>query len=196
MLAGGLLSVLTVQRCLELRKSRAHVRRLLALGGREHAPGHYGVMVVIHATWFGAIALEAWATPRVSEVMLGLGGICLVSGQWLRYQAMRALGERWTVRIVTLPGEPPVTRGIFRYLRHPNYLGVALEIAGVPLVVSAWRTAIVFSIANLILLRIRIREEEAALCLDNAYHRYRAGPPGAWVYGLHQQQIAEVQEET
>ena len=92
-----------------------------------------------------------------------------LAGQALRMAAMRALGERWTVKVMTVPGAPPVQRGIFRWLRHPNYLGVILEIAALPLIHGAYLTTIVFSLCNAVLLTRRIRAEEDALTLDNGY---------------------------
>ena len=76
---------------------------------------------------------------------------------------MRALGERWTTRVLVVPGEPPVRHGIYRWLRHPNYLAVAIELIAAPLMFGAWRTAIAGSLANLILLGVRIRCEDRAL---------------------------------
>jgi methyltransferase len=74
-----------------------------------------------------------------------------------------------------VPGLPPVTTGIYRFARHPNYVGVALEIVGLPLVHTAYVTAIVFSIANALLLRLRIREEEAALAAQGGYREAFGG---------------------
>ncbi|HTP01572.1 MAG TPA: isoprenylcysteine carboxylmethyltransferase family protein [Anaerolineales bacterium] len=81
---------------------------------------------------------------------------------------MLSLRWHWTVRVMTIPGLPPVRGGIYRYLRHPNYLGVALEILAVPLLHSAYVTAIIFSLANMLLLTARIRAEDRAL-LEAAY---------------------------
>jgi methyltransferase len=94
--------------------------------------------------------------------------LIFVIGQSLRYAAIRTLGRRWTVRIVTLPDAPLVRSGIYRYLRHPNYLGVALEIAAVPLLHTAYLTAILFTLANACLLAVRIRAEERALGINTA----------------------------
>jgi methyltransferase len=75
----------------------------------------------------------------------------------------------WSVRVFTLPGAEPITRGIYRYIRHPNYLGVALEIAALPLMHSAWRSAVIFSVANAVLLAVRAREEDGALRRNGGY---------------------------
>jgi methyltransferase len=92
-----------------------------------------------------------------------------VVGQALRLTAIGTLGRRWSTRVMTLPGQPVVQRGIYRYIRHPNYLGVELEILFAPLVHSAFLTSAVFGLANALLLRDRIRREEQALDEDNEY---------------------------
>jgi methyltransferase len=86
-----------------------------------------------------------------------------LAAQALRAAAIRALGERWTVRVLVLPGAPLVRSGPYRLLRHPNYLAVGLEFVAAPLLFGAWRTALAFSLANLALLAVRIRCEERAL---------------------------------
>jgi len=76
---------------------------------------------------------------------------------------VRTLGERWTVKIWVLPGEPLVERGPYRWLRHPNYVAVVLELIAAPMMFGAWRTTIVITLLNALALRVRIREEEKAL---------------------------------
>jgi methyltransferase len=86
-----------------------------------------------------------------------------VAAQLLRWVSMRALGVRWTTRIVVVPGAPLVRRGPYRWVRHPNYVAVVTELLAGPLMLGAWRTAIVFSLANALALAVRIRSEERAL---------------------------------
>lgn len=168
----GIVLALAAQRLFELRLSRRNEARILAQGGCEHAPEHFAVMKILHTTWFLAMIVEAVWLDRPFVPLLSLGAlIVLTIGQSLRYAAMRALGWRWTVRIMTLPDMPPITRGIYRYLRHPNYLGVILEMASVPLLHTAVLTALFFSLANARLLTIRIRAEEKALSAHNDYDR-------------------------
>ena len=81
----------------------------------------------------------------------------------LRWWTLATLGKRWTTRVLVVSGEELVSSGPYRWLRHPNYLVVVMEIAAIPMVHCAWLTALVFTIANLILLRERIRVEEGAL---------------------------------
>lgn len=160
------------QRLWEVRKSAQHEARLRAAGAVEHAPEQMRWMRLVHAGWLLAAPLEVWLLDRPFLPALAIAAsLVFFAGQLLRFAAMRALGERWTVRILTLPHAPPVTSGIFRHLRHPNYLGVILELAALPLLHGAWITAITFSVANGLLLWRRIRAEEAAL---DATGRYRA----------------------
>lgn len=133
-------------------------------GGREHAAWQVRAMKVLHAGWFLAMLLEVHGLRRPFLPGLSLFAlITLLAGQSLRYAAIRSLGWRWTVNVMTLPGLPSVRTGIYRYLRHPNYLGVVLEILAVPLLHSAYSTAFVFSVANMLLLSARIRTEDRAL---------------------------------
>jgi methyltransferase len=95
-----------------------------------------------------------------------LAAIALIAaliGQVLRYLSMQALERRWTLAVVTLPNAPVVDQGIYRYLRHPNWLGVILEIAAIPLIHGAYLTAIAFSLANAVIISKRIQTEEQAL---------------------------------
>jgi methyltransferase len=159
-----LVGLLGIQRLAEVGLSRRHERRLLERGGREHAPGQFRLMAAMHLAWFLAMPAEVFVLRRpFIPSLAAVAGLALLAGQALRYAAIRTLGERWTVRVITLPEGIPVRRGIYRFLRHPNYLGVSLEIAAVPLLYSAYITAALFSLANALLLVGRIRVEEDAL---------------------------------
>jgi methyltransferase len=162
----GFVAGLSLQRLFELRLSRRNEQQILLNGGREHAPETYRWIVALHTAWFAAMLLEVFAgrrkfRPQVAALAFSL----FVVGQALRLTAIRTLGWRWSTRIMTLPGPggAPLRHGIYRYIRHPNYLGVELEILTVPLVHSAYLTSAVFGAANLLLLRDRIRREEQAL---------------------------------
>jgi len=173
-----LLISLGIQRLLELRLSTRNERHILKVGGREHAPGQFTVMSWMHIAWFLAMIAEVFGLQRPFQPVLALtASLAFLAGQTLRYTAIRTLGERWTVRVMTLPGAKPVTQGIYRFIRHPNYLGVILEIGAVPLLHSAYLTAIFFSIANGLLLAWRIRTEETALKEQNNYEQVFARRP-------------------
>jgi methyltransferase len=173
-----LVAAIAIQRLLEVGLSRRNQARLEARGGREHAAGQLRWMKLLHGGWLVAMLVEVWAFGRPLHWGLAIPALLVLgAGQTLRYLAISALGQRWTVSIVTVPGERVVTGGVFRHIRHPNYLGVALEIAALPLIHGAWVTALVFSVANGLLLSARIRAEERALAQDSDYTR--AFGPGA-----------------
>ena len=173
LLFAGFVAGLVLQRLFELRLSRHNELRMRQRGGREHAPETYRWIVTLHAAWFAAMLLEVFAGRRTPALAGGarefhprlaaLAFSLFATGQALRLTAIRTLGWRWSTRIMTVPGASPVQHGIYRYMRHPNYLGVELEIVSAPLVHSAYLTSAVFGVANALLLRDRIRREEEAL---------------------------------
>jgi methyltransferase len=178
----ALVAVMAVGRLVELRIAKRNLRALLARGGVEAAPGHYRWMVLLHAGFLAACVLEVWLLDRPFLPALGLPMLVLVvAATALRYWVISTLDGRWTTRIVVLPGATPVTGGPYRFLRHPNYLAVITEIFALPLVHTAWVTALVFSALNALLLHTRIRAEEAALARTSDYaaafaHRSRLIP--------------------
>lgn len=160
----ALVALVTLQRLAELLLSRVHERRLVARGGYEVGRGHYPPMVGMHALFLVAAPLEVVLLARPFLPPLAAAAVAvLVMAQALRLWTLWTLGDRWTTRVVVVPGEPLVARGPFRFLRHPNYLAVAAEIAALPLAHTAWLTALLFSALNAIVLAVRIRVEERAL---------------------------------
>ena len=159
-----LVGLLAVQRLWELNLSQRNEILMRKQGGFECFPDHYRVMVVLHISWFAAMLAEAWyfkTSPTLWLVIVGISG--LVFGQALRYLAIRTLAGRWSTRIYVVADVPLIKLGIYRYMRHPNYWGVILEIACVPLIHAAYGTALVWSLAIFVMLRYRIRLEEHAL---------------------------------
>ena len=155
--------LVALQRLLELGYSRRNERRLRARGAVERGSGHYPLMVSLHALWLASTLVEGllrgpeipawWPVPLVAFVLV----------QPLRYWAIVALGMNWTTRVLVVPGGKVVRSGPYRYITHPNYVVVAVEILTFPLIFGAWITAIVFSILNAALLFVRIRTENRAL---------------------------------
>lgn len=173
-----LVIALGVQRLYELRFSANNERHILESGGYEYAPNQFRVMKRLHIAWFISMLAEVFGLQRTFHPALALVAVCVfVAGQVLRYAAIHTLGDRWTVRVMILPGTEPVQRGIYRFIRHPNYLGVMLEIGALPLIHTAYLTAVFFSIANALLLTWRIQTEEAALKEHNNYERAFASRP-------------------
>jgi methyltransferase len=121
-------------------------------------------MVALHAAFLVSCVLEVWLLRRPWIAPLGMPMLGLVAcGMALRYWAIASLGDRWTTRVVYVPGDPLVATGPFRLVRHPNYAAVVAEVAAIPLVHTAWLTAVLFSVANAWLLRRRIGVEDALL---------------------------------
>jgi len=177
----ALVLLVAAQRLTELRLSRRHELTLRALGASEHGRGHYPAMQLLHTAWLVSMLLEVWLRRPLPSLGLSLlAAAAFVSGQLLRFSAMQALGVRWSVRIFTVPGAAPVSHGIFRHLRHPNYLGVTLEMAALPLLHAAWYTAAIFTLANAALLRVRIKAEERALTENGGYRESVCLRPRFW----------------
>lgn len=176
----GVMSLVVVERIGELVVARRNLRRLLARGAVEEGAGHYPVMVALHTLFLLSCPAEIFLLDRPFIPWLAaVAGAVLIAAMCLRCWVVGTLGDRWTTRIVVLPGAEPVTGGPFRYLRHPNYLAVVLEIVAIPMIHTAWLTAIVFTLANAALLRVRIRAEEAALSRVSGYHEAFARNRGA-----------------
>lgn len=174
----ALVLLAAVGRLLELRVANRNRRALLARGGIESGSGHYPWMVALHTVWLIACLAEVWLLDRPFIPWLGaLALATFLTALALRYWVISTLGERWTTRIVVLPGLPPITGGPYRWLRHPNYLAVVLEILSLPLVHTAWLTALVFSLLDGILLRVRIRAEEESLSRLSGYDEAFAERP-------------------
>jgi len=175
------IGLLALERGLELALSRRNRRWALARGALEFGQAHLLPMKLLHGAFLGGCALEVWAGSRPFLPALGWPCLGLALGcQALRYWVIGSLGRRWNVGVIVLPGVPVEVAGPFRFLRHPNYVAVALEGLAVPLVHSAWLTALVFSTLNAALLRIRIRCEEAALREHGSYATRLGGRGRFW----------------
>ncbi|MDJ0744471.1 MAG: isoprenylcysteine carboxylmethyltransferase family protein [Xenococcaceae cyanobacterium MO_167.B27] len=167
-----------VQRLLEVRHSDRHKAEILKRGGQEHGDNLLGAVKVLQVSWWIAMIAEVWYFDR--PFVPALAAIALtatIAGQVLRYLSMQALEWRWTLPIMTVPGMPVAESGLYRYLRHPNWLGVILEIAFLPLIHSAYVTAIAFSLANAWLMSKRIQTEEQALSENSNYTAAFANKP-------------------
>jgi methyltransferase len=176
-----LVVLVALQRSAELRVSRRNEAYIRTLGGVEHAPGHFRAMQLLHGTWLASCLLEVKLLQATFHWPLAVAALLVfAAGQALRLSAMRQLGWRWSVRIYTVPSMRPVTTGIYRYLRHPNYLGVALEVAALPLVHGAWRAALVYTLLNGALLVVRIKAEERALEQGGGYRESLGMLPRLW----------------
>jgi methyltransferase len=157
------LAVLVLQRMAELALCRRNRRALIARGGKEFHPETYPVMVALHTFFFLSLAWESypWRVPLDARTTACLAGLVAVTA--LRYASVATLGKRWTTRIVSVPGNEVVRAGPYQFFRHPNYLVIVLEFLLFPLLLRAPFTLVAFSLANLPVLRQRIRLEEKVL---------------------------------
>jgi methyltransferase len=160
----AILAAFVAERIFELWLSNRNARLAFAGGGIELGRGQYRVIVAFHALFIAACAAGAMRyapsfPPALSIVALAGEA----AAQALRYWSVETLGRSWNTRVIVVPDIEPVTSGPYRYIRHPNYVAVALEIACVPLIRGLVTIAVVFSAGNAILLAFRIRIEERAL---------------------------------
>jgi len=170
-LSVAILALVTLQRLGELALARRNTARLLARGGVETGAGHYPLIVALHAGWLGGLWALGWDRPA------GLGSLAVYGVlQVLRIWTLASLGERWTTRIISLPDEPLVRRGPYRFFPHPNYAVVAGEIAVLPLVFGLPLYAAVFSVLNALVLTVRISAEVRALGGRPGLTRGRSAP--------------------
>ena len=159
-----LIGAVALERLAELVLARRHARWAFARGGREAGAGHYPVMVVLHTALLVGCLVEVWSADRPFLPVLGWAALALALGsQALRWWCIAALGPRWNTRVIVVPDLPLVMRGPYRWLAHPNYVAVVVEGVALPLVHTAWVTAVVFTAANAALLSVRIRTENRAL---------------------------------
>lgn len=166
----GVVALMAGARLVELAISHRNQRWLEARGAIEVGGGHYPWMVAQHGLFLVSCLAEVWWLNRPLYRPLAISMIlALALSMALRYWVIATLGHRWTTRVLCLPGEPVITTGPFRYLRHPNYLAVVIEVLALPMVHTAWMTALVFSLANARLLSHRVREEEEGLRRHNDF---------------------------
>ncbi len=159
-----LLLAVAVERLAELRLSLRHARWAVDRGGVETGQGHYPWMVLLHTGLLVGCLVEVVVADRPFLPGLGWPMLALVLlAQGLRWWCIGTLGERWNTRVIVVPGLPLVQRGPYSVLRHPNYVAVVVEGFALPLVHTAWVTAVVFSVLNGWLLTVRIRCEQRAL---------------------------------
>ena len=151
------LAFLILQRLGELIIARRNTARLLADGAHEVGAGHYPVMVAMHVGWLAAILLLGW-----DEAVRPFWLILYVVLQGFRIWILGTLGRRWTTRIIVADG-PLVSTGPFKFIPHPNYALVVAEIIVAPLVLGLWGVALVFTLLNALMLRHRIKVEDAAI---------------------------------
>lgn len=154
-----IVGLVALERLAELIYANRNTGALLRAGGQEIGRGHYPLIVLLHLAWL--VSVYGFADKNAPPIW---GWIAFyVALQALRYWAIASLGRYWTTRIITLPSAPLITRGPYRFMRHPNYLVVILEITALPLAFDELQVAVIFSWFNAILVAWRVRIETKAL---------------------------------
>jgi methyltransferase len=163
-LAAATFIALVAQRMLELRIAKRNEAAARARGAIEHGASHYPAFFVLHGAWMLGWPIEAALRGMTLAPSWPMWLGAFASAEALRYWAIASLGPRWNTRVLVVSGDRPLRSGPYRFLAHPNYIAVAIELASVPLLFGAWTVAIVASIANaLLLIGVRIPCETAAL---------------------------------
>ena len=153
-----------IERLVELLVAKNNARWALAHGGKEFGRNHYPDMVALHTALLVGCIVEVWVVHRPFIPALGWPTLAVAAlSQVLRWWCVTTLGRRWNTRVITMPDSPLVRRGPYRWLHHPNYVVVVTEGLALPLIHAAWLTAIGFTVANALLLTVRIRVENSAL---------------------------------
>jgi len=155
-----LVAVVTTQRLLELRHARNNEQQARLRGAVEHGREHYWMLLTLHPAWLISMLLEGIHRRAGVSWWAVLLYIAL---QFARYSIIRDLGPYWNTRVLIIPGGSRVKQGWYSFIKHPNYLVVALELFFTPLVVGAWVTALVFTGLNALVMVVRIPLEEKVL---------------------------------
>ncbi|MGW0970324.1 isoprenylcysteine carboxyl methyltransferase family protein [Streptomyces sp. NPDC002516] len=161
---GLLVAAVAAERVGELAVARRNEHWSRARGAIEAGRGHYPAMVALHTALLLGCVAEVRLADRPFLPALGWTMTAVLLGaQALRWWCIATLGFRWNTRVIVVPGLPLVARGPYRFLRHPNYVAVVVEGLALPLVHTAWVTAVLFTLADAALLTVRIRCENRAL---------------------------------
>lgn len=159
-----LIAAVGAERLAELVVSQRNLAWSRARGGVEFGAGHYPAMVVLHTALLAGCLIEVFALDRPFLPWLGWPMLAIVvAAQALRWWCITTLGSQWNTRVVVVPGASRVSGGPYRVFSHPNYVAVVAEGIALPLVHTAWITAVVFTVLNAALLTVRIRVENDAL---------------------------------
>jgi len=180
-----LVDMVALGRIAELVISARNARWSFAHGGVESGRGHLPAILAVHVALLVGAPAEVFLAGRPFVPTLGWPMLALVIGsESLRWWCIATLGHRWNTRVIMVPGLPLVRRGPYRYrwLRHPNYAALVAEGFALPLVHTAWITALAFTLVNALVLRIRIRvENEALTTASPTSQSEKPGlDPGSW----------------
>lgn len=173
-----LLAVVGLGRLLEMRLSRRHQRTLAARGFARESEPAFPIMVAVHTAVLVGAALEVVLVPRPVMLAVAVPALCaFVLANALRWWVIHTMAEHWNVQVVNALQMGVVTSGPFRWVRHPNYVAVFVELLALPLIHSAYLTALLGAAAHLVILSRRIAFEERFLLADATYRTTMAWKP-------------------
>ncbi len=158
-----LLGFIVLQRIAELLLARRNEHWLRAQGAYEVGRGHYPFIVALHVAFLVSLTTEVVLGGKAPAAWWWIPCLLFAAAQGLRYWSIATLGRRWSTRVLILPGAEPIRSGPYHYIRHPNYVAVAVELLCLPLVFQAYLTAVVFTLLNALMMSIRIPAESRAL---------------------------------
>jgi methyltransferase len=158
-----IIAIVIIQRLVELIIANRNEKWMRSQGAFEAGAVHYPIMVTMHIAFFISLLVEVFVTNKpLSPLWIPLLSLFLIA-QIARVWCLASLGTFWNTKIIILPGADVVKKGPYKFIRHPNYVIVATELLVLPLIFSAYFTAIVFSFLNIWMLSVRIPVEEKAL---------------------------------
>ncbi len=174
----ALIFYIVVQRIRVTRMSKQNMAKVLDNGGKLHSSNYVGFVKIFQSSWMLCMIAEVylWDRPFIPALAV-FSIVATFCAQSLRYSSIRALGDRWIHKVVTVPGTSVIEQGIYQYIRHPNWCAMMIELAVVPLFHSAYLTSIIFTLINGWLLTQRIPAEEKALMEDTNYQEIFANRP-------------------
>jgi methyltransferase len=174
----GLLLVVALLRVYELLISRRHQREMVAHGAQKVNDPRFRWMVLLHTSVLLGAALEVVFLHR--PFYPAFAAVCFavfLAANVVRWWVIRTLGEHWNVQVMNSTGMGVITTGPFRYVRHPNYAAVFVEMLTLPLIHCAWITAFAGSAAHIVVLSQRLATEERVLFSDARYREAMSGKP-------------------
>ena len=174
----ALLLVVAGLRLYELRISRRHQAEMVARGASKIADPRFRWMVVLHTAVLLGSALEVVFLRRPFYPLFA--AVCFaifLAANVVRWWVIRTLGDHWNVQVMDSTGMGIVSTGPFRYVRHPNYAAVFVEMLALPLIHCAWITALAGSLAHVLVLSQRLTTEERVLFADARYREAISGKP-------------------
>lgn len=158
-----IISIVIIQRLIELFVAKRNEKWMLSQGAFEAGAKHYPVMVSMHIAFFVSLLLEVTVFVRPLSPIWLFFLIIFILAQAFRVWCLYSLGKFWNTKIIILPGANVIQKGPYRFMRHPNYVIVAIELLVLPLLFSAYFTAVIFTLLNIGMLSVRIPAEEKAL---------------------------------